>query len=80
MIVFVVLHYKVFEETRKCILSLLKLQGDKRIVIVDNHSPNNSGRKLVEEYKNMPEVKVIITQYNLGFACGNNIGYQFAKK
>ena len=42
MIVFVVLHYNVYEETLVCVESLIKLKGEKRIVIVDNGSPKNS--------------------------------------
>ena len=42
MIVFVVLHYNVYEETLVCVKSNIKLKSEKRIVIIDNASPNNT--------------------------------------
>ena len=48
---FVILHYIAAEETEKCVESLLRLAGDKKIIIVDNASPNGSGKKLQEMYR-----------------------------
>jgi len=78
MIVFVVLHYQVYEETQKCVDSLLKLAGKKKIVIVDNGSTNMSGDNLKKNYEDNHDVHVIIMEENLGFACGNNVGYKYA--
>lgn len=75
---YVVLHYMAIDETVKCIDSLLKLQGDNRIIVVDNASPNNSGETLEKKYCDNRKVTVIINNKNLGFAVGNNIGYQYA--
>ena len=80
MIVFVVLHYNVYEETLVCVESLIKLKGEKRIVIVDNGSPNNTGEKIKKRYKKNKIVDIIINKQNLGFARGNNLGYSYAKK
>jgi Predicted glycosyltransferases len=49
------------------------------IVIVDNGSPNKSGEKLLKLYNETPNIKVIISNKNLGFAKGNNIGFKYAK-
>lgn len=78
---FVILHYNTLEDTRKCVTSIKKhVNEEKRdIIIVDNCSPNGSGKVLEEEYKH-DDVKVIRSQKNLGFARGNNIGFIYAKK
>ena len=51
-IAFVVLHYSVPEVTRQCVDSIRELQGNKKkkIVIVDNASPDGSGILLEKEY------------------------------
>ncbi len=55
MICFVILHYMVLEETVKCIESI-EAQGvdsfSVKIIVVDNASPNGTGKMLQEKYKN----------------------------
>lgn len=81
MICFVILHYIVKEETIKCVKSIKdKVIGDKKIIIVDNFSPNNSGKELKKIYKDDNEVDVILNDINSGYASGNNKGYIYAKK
>lgn len=80
--VFVILHYMTIADTERCAESILKLRGaDKnaKIVIVDNCSPNGSGRTLKERYSKNGQIKVILAQQNLGFARGNNLGFRYAK-
>lgn len=75
---FVILHYVAFEETINCVDSILKnIIGHKRIVIVDNNSPNDSFIRLKEKYKYNIEVDIIKTNTNIGFAKGNNFGYKY---
>lgn len=69
----------VLEETLGCVDSLCKLKGNKKIIIVDNHSINESGKQLKEMYADTDNIDVIINQDNVGFAVGNNIGCDFAK-
>lgn len=81
MISFVILHYQALEETINCVTTIFeKVSGEFKVVIVDNCSPNGSGVKLKEMYKDDSGVTVILTEKNLGFAKGNNIGFQQAKK
>ncbi|WP_270332070.1 glycosyltransferase family 2 protein [Streptococcus infantarius] len=46
-----------------------------QFVVIDNCSPNNSYEMLYEKYKNIENISVVKTPYNLGFANGNNFGY-----
>lgn len=78
---FVILHYNVFEETKKCVSSIFSRldSNDFEIIIVDNASPNASGIALQEEYATTAKVTVILNDTNLGFARGNNVGFHYAK-
>lgn len=80
LIVFVILHYQVFEMTKKCIESILSLEQNEvvGIVIVDNCSTNGSGQLLKQLYEHDNRITVLINDKNAGFASGNNIGYNFA--
>lgn len=77
---FVILHYNVVKETKDCVVSIVRnLQGkDYGIVIVDNASPNKSGKYLEKYYSRSEKIHVLLNQENLGFAKGNNIGYRYA--
>jgi GT2 family glycosyltransferase len=79
---FVILHYQTLSDTIGCVNSILSNveYPDYRIIIVDNGSPNKSGNKLKETFENNPLVNVILSERNLGFTSGNNLGYDFAKK
>lgn len=79
MTVFLILHYMTLDETIMCVDSILNnVQGERRIVVVDNASPNGSIEGLLERYQDSPDVDVIGTNQNLGFANGNNYGYRYA--
>lgn len=79
-IVFSVLHYCQPDVTIDCIESLLSLEGEKEIVVVDNASPDASGVLLQQKYETNSLVHVLINKENLGFAGGNNSGYKYAKE
>ena len=78
---FVILHYLNEEVTERCVRCLRALDDMDRheIVIVDNASPNGSGKKLQDEYAAFPNIHVLLQEENLGFARGNNVGYRYAK-
>lgn len=78
--VFVILHYKNVKDTMNCINSILKLDGSKDIVIVDNGSKDRSIKELRERYKTEDSIYFVLNKKNLGFARGNNVGYQFARE
>lgn len=79
---FVVLHYQNAEVTRECLGNLEKLRYVPAcsIVVVDNASPNGSGKMLKEEYVDHKNIHFILLDSNVGFAAGNNAGYRYAKE
>lgn len=77
----VILNYMNYQETITCIDSvLLQKNITFRIVVVDNGSTNESFQILMEKYCHNRLVHVIKARKNYGFAKGNNIGIQYARK
>ena len=67
--------------TKACVESLKKIKSNEsEIVLIDNHSSNNSGVLLESDYQADRDVHIIVTNQNLGFAKGNNIGYRYARQ
>lgn len=79
---FVILHYLTIEDTVECVNSIQQNVDyqDYSIVVVDNGSPNDSFRILTEEFESKKNIFMVESKENLGFAKGNNLGYQFAKQ
>ena len=79
MVCFVILHYMALDETVQCVESILNnIEEEKKVIVVDNCSPNGTLADLRARYETVPDVDVIGTDSNLGFARGNNFGYQYA--
>ena len=81
-IVFVILHYLAIKETIDCLTSIEKniLYDNYDVIIVDNGSKVNQDVTLLKQQElKFSNVKVIVSDKNLGFARGNNIGFQYAK-
>lgn len=76
---FVILHYKTAEDTIECVNSINRLNDECSIVIVDNASNNGSTEKLENKFKTLSNVTIIKNRENVGFAAGNNVGYQYAR-
>lgn len=78
MIVFLILNFENYLETVQCVESLLRLKlCNAEIVIVDNGSMNNSYDILKNQFRKYDFIHVIKTAANLGFANGNNFGYEY---
>ena len=78
---YVILHYKNLNDTIKCIESLLRTtNNDSNLIVVDNGSGDGSGEKLKKKYQDMPQIKVLLLENNVGFSKGNNAGYIYVKK
>jgi len=74
----VVLNWNGLADTIECVESLRKLRGtDHEVIIVDNGSTDGSERALRERF---PEIEIIQTGANLGFAGGSNRGIARALK
>ena len=73
---YVVLHYNTIEETKKCVESIRSF-SERPIVIVCNGSSNGKDEEVLDYYIDKPEVYTIISDRNIGFARGNNLGIQY---
>ena len=77
----VVLNYIKYEETIRCVDSLLTQQDiDLKIVIVENGSGNESFSKLIEKYEKYENIDIVDSEFNLGFAKGMNLGIDLLRK
>lgn len=79
---FLILHYMDLQVTTDCVKNIIQRFGKNNIeiVVVDNASPNGSGRELQMLFEKNDQVKVLISSENLGFAKGNNLGFDYLKK
>jgi GT2 family glycosyltransferase len=65
-----------YEVSRECLLSLAALKyRNYEVVLVDNGSCDDSARRLALDF---PEVRLLRSDTNLGFAGGNNLGMRDA--
>lgn len=78
MTAFVILHYLAADSTRSCVERIKALSGEKHIIIVDNASPDGSGARLRDIYREDVTVTVLLGRENSGFARGNNFGVEYA--
>lgn len=80
-IAFVILNYLTEDETEKCVDSIQKCcsNNEYKIYIVDNCSPNGSGKYLKKKYIRYNNIETILCDKNIGFARGNNVGFKKAK-
>ena len=77
----VILNYLNYLDTIECVESIFEMNYElEGIVIVDNHSNNESYKILSKKYKNNNRIIVIRTGQNYGFAKGNNIGMAIARQ
>lgn len=81
-IAFVILHYYTYEDTFKCINSIIDKIGIEKykIIVVDNNSKNDSYKTLKNKYEQNKKIVLIHNNKNLGFANGNNVGFKYIKE
>lgn len=81
-IVFIILNYNTFQETKDCVLSIESKVDTQnyKIVIVDNLSTDDSADKIEKFIEQKNNMILIRNTENLGFAKGNNVGIEYAKR
>ena len=79
-IVALILNYNSSNLTISCVDQLLMLSKELKILIVDNHSTDQSCQSIISKYVNINQVVVIQTPKNLGYAKGNNYGLCYIRK
>jgi hypothetical protein len=73
----ITIKYNQLRLTCELLDSLRKVSYPRvEVIVVDNHSTENPTAVITEKY---PEVKLIVSQQNLGFAGGNNLGIQASR-
>lgn len=78
MIVPIILNWNRREDTLECLRSLSVVAYPRfEAVVVDNGSADGSQKMIREEF---PNVTLLETGHNVGFAAGNNLGIQHALK
>ena len=81
MLGIVILNFKSWQETTRCVESIYQTaKVEFKIVIVDNHSPNDAYERLQEMYRDRKEIICIQNEYNGGFSKGNNIGVKICEE
>lgn len=81
----IVINYNTKELTLNCLNSLFKLykrefeNGEFEIILIDNASPDGSGKELLNQLKDRKEITFIESKENLGFGRGNNKAAEKAK-
>jgi len=72
----IILNWNETEDTIKCINSFLHLEYlNYDLIVIDNGSTDDSVRRIKERF---PQIKLIETNKNLGYAGGNNVGIKYA--
>lgn len=74
----IILNYKSVDDTFTCVEQLLSFQEKFHIIVVDNHSPDDSFARISEKYKDIDQVDVVDTGENRGYSAGNNFGIHYA--
>lgn len=81
-VAFLILHYGDYLLTQKAIRTIKRMEGVDgcKILIVDNASSDNGGKKIKELYGLDPMVDILLLSENMGFSKGNNAGFFYLKQ
>lgn len=81
MLGIVIINYNKYEKTIECIDSVFETaKCDYKIYLLDNASANESYDTLSEKYGSNDKIVLIKSEKNLGYAKGNNLCLEYAKK
>lgn len=76
--VLIVLNYNNYLDTIAFVNKIEKYEKIYKIIIVDNHSSNNSYFLLCKTFFDLKKIDVIESPINRGYAAGNNFGIKYA--
>jgi hypothetical protein len=76
-VITVVLNWNRCADTLACLESLRAMTHPTEIVVVDNGSTDESAATIRAAY---PEMTIIETGINLGYAAGNNVGFDYVRR
>lgn len=81
MLGIVILNYYAWDQTIECINSIQSAECKEpyKIIVVDNASPTQMPDAL-QDMISQNEISFLETKENIGFARGNNLGIEYAKK
>ena len=81
MIGIAIINYMTYSKTIDCVSSIRKTtERPFKIYLLENGSSNDSADVLLKEYGSSPDVKLIISSTNHGYARGNNICIQHMRQ
>jgi GT2 family glycosyltransferase len=77
----IILNYRTWQDTTRCIQALLQqtIARELEILVVDNHSRNDSIGSLRNRWRSHPQVRLLEAPRNIGYGRGNNLGAAFAR-
>ena len=80
---YVILHYLAVKDTIECVTSIIEnidiTENQLEIIVVDNGSPCEQYSELEKLLNKYSGIHLLRSDDNLGFARGNNIGFNYAK-
>lgn len=78
----IIVNYNTYDLSKACILSVLKALDyagfSGEVLVVDNDSPDGSGKRLEEDFSGNDNVEVILNDSNAGFSKANNLALKRA--
>lgn len=81
--VIIILNWHGADDTIACLYSLLAVQGDFSVLVVDNGSADDSVARIgkwIQQNTDCLSVELLSLDKNYGFAVGNNKGIAYARK
>lgn len=78
--ILLILNFNNSREVLQLVERVNTFNAFKSIVIVDNASTDDSCKLLTSKLKNSPNISLLFSETNLGYAGGNNIGLRFIEK
>ncbi len=78
--IIIIINYNNYTDSINCANAINKLDGNKKIIIVDNCSNNDSFMQLSNQFKNIDNIEVIKTKDNLGYSKGIDYAYKYIKE